>query len=195
MAVHLIVTLSAEGKAAVKKEGVEKTLKLTSSLATTNMVCFDINGKIRKYESPDEIISDFYDLRLSYYMKRKEHLVGELTIAYERLSNQARFIQMFIKGQLKISGREHADIVHDLRKLDFKPFPKIAKAVIAADPDASVVIGNGDDDSDEMDLEETSDQRAAGSLNDFDYLLDMTISSLTAAKVGLVSRAMKCRPI
>jgi DNA topoisomerase-2 len=71
MSVHLTVTLTAEGKAAVRKEGVEKALKLTSSLATSNMVCFDVNGKIKKYVSPEEIINDFYDVRLSYYMKRK----------------------------------------------------------------------------------------------------------------------------
>lgn len=67
----MVVTLTAEGKALVKKEGLEKALKLTSSLATTNMVCFDVNGKIKKYATPEEIIDDFYDVRLSYYMKRK----------------------------------------------------------------------------------------------------------------------------
>lgn len=71
IAVHLVVTLTAEGKSLVKKEGLEKALKLTSSLATTNMVCFDVNGKIKKYASPEEIVDDFYDVRLSYYMKRK----------------------------------------------------------------------------------------------------------------------------
>ena len=167
----------------MKREGLEKALKLTSSLATSNMVCFDVNGKIKKYETPQEIISDFYDLRLSYYMKRKEYMVKELSIAYERLSNQARFIQMVIKNELKVSGREHASIVHDLRKFGFKPFPKVAKVVIAADPDASIMIGDANDLNDDMNLEETTDQNAAGSLRDFDYLLDMSIRSLTAAKV------------
>ena len=101
-------------------------------------------------------------------------MTSELTYIYERLSNQARFIQYFITGKLKISGREHADIVHDLRKLQFKPFPKKAKAVVAADPDASII--------DPADLEETDDATAAGSLSDYDYLLEMSISSLTAAK-------------
>jgi DNA topoisomerase-2 len=101
-------------------------------------------------------------------------MTSELTYIYERLSNQARFIKYFIEGKIKISGREHADIVHDLRKLQFRPFPKKAKAVVAADPDASII--------DPADLEETDDQSAAGSLSDYDYLLEMSISSLTAAK-------------
>lgn len=101
-------------------------------------------------------------------------MASELTYIYERLSNQARFIQYFIEGKLKISGREHEAVVRDLRKLQFKPFPKKAKAVVAADPDASVI--------DPADLEETDDMSAAGALSDYDYLLEMSISSLTAAK-------------
>lgn len=70
-AVHLIVNLTSEGKALVKKEGLEKALKLTSSVTTSNMVCFDAGGKIKKYTAPEEIISDFYDVRLDHYMRRK----------------------------------------------------------------------------------------------------------------------------
>ena len=69
--VHLIVTLTFEGKTAIKKEGLEKALKLTSSVATTNMVCFDQHGKIKKYNAPEEIIEDFYPKRLAFYQKRK----------------------------------------------------------------------------------------------------------------------------
>lgn len=100
-----------------------------------------------------------------------------LTLAYERFANQARFIQMFIKGELKVSNRELGEIVRDLRRFKFRPFPKVQKAHVAADPDASMVI------SPEDDLEETDDESAAGDLHDYDYLLDMPIYSLTAARV------------
>lgn len=84
---------------------------------------------------------------------------------------------MFIKGELKISNRELSDIVRDLRKLKFRPFPKVVKAHVAADPDASTVV------SPEDLLEEIDDEEASGDLHDYDYLLEMPISSLTAAKV------------
>lgn len=102
-----------------------------------------------------------------------------LTIAYERFANQARFIQMFIKGELKVANRALEDIVRDLRKHKFRPFPKVAKAHVAADPDASTVV------SPEDLLEEIDDEDAAGDLHDFDYLLEMSISTLTATKVLL----------
>lgn len=111
--------------------------------------------------------------------------MNELTLVFERLSNQARFIQMFIKGQIKISNCETAEIVRDLRKLEFRPFPKVAKVKVAANPDDSVMINPGDLESeDEGDMEETDDLTAAGSLHDYDYLLEMSISSLTASKVS-----------
>ena len=80
---------------------------------------------------------------------------------------------MFIAGQLKIMKREHEDIVHDLRKLDFKPFPKKARTIVASDPDASGI--------NPADLDEINEDSGANS--DYDYLLEMSISSLTAAKV------------
>lgn len=102
-----------------------------------------------------------------------------LTTAYERFANQARFIQMFIKGEVKIMNRNLAEIVRDLRKLKFRPFPKVVKAHVAADPDASTVV------SPEDLLEETDDEDSAGDLHDYDYLLEMSISTLTGTKVSI----------
>jgi len=35
------------------------------------MVCFDFDGKIRKYNSPEEIIDELYSTPLANYRKRK----------------------------------------------------------------------------------------------------------------------------
>lgn len=35
------------------------------------MVCFDPAGKIKKYTTPEQILDDFYDIRLEHYHKRK----------------------------------------------------------------------------------------------------------------------------
>lgn len=71
------MTLTEAGKAAIKQLGLEKAFKLSASVATSNMVCFDVEGKIKKYDSPEEILEDFFDIRLRYYQKRKAHLVDE----------------------------------------------------------------------------------------------------------------------
>lgn len=164
--VHFIISLTDKGKEAIEKEGLEKAFKMTSKLNTSNMVCFDPAGKIKKYTTPEQILDDFYDIRLEHYHKRKEFLLNELTNAHDKLSNQARFIQMIISRELVISNRKRADIVAELRKKDFRPFPRSRKAHVAADP-------NADDDEDEVE----------GADSDYDYLLSMALYSLTAEKV------------
>ena len=101
----------------------------------------------------------------------QRHLVSELELVHDRLSNQARFIQCIIKKELSLSNRKRADIVAELRKKDFRPFPKVAKAQVAA-----AVDENGQ--------EEEDPDAEAGADSDYDYLLSMSLSSLTAEKVS-----------
>jgi DNA topoisomerase-2 len=65
------VDLTADGKAAIEKEGIEKVFKTQTQLSSSNMVCFDSQGKIKKYNTPEDILQEFYDIRLTYYQKRK----------------------------------------------------------------------------------------------------------------------------
>lgn len=172
--VHFVVTLTTAGKEAIEKDGLEKVFKISSKVNTSNMVCFDPTGKIKKYATPEDIVSDFYDVRLDYYHRRKKHLVSELELVYDRLSNQARFILMIIKKELVLASRKKAEIVAELRKRDFRPFPKVQKAHVVGDVDEA------DADADE---EEEDPQAAAGGNSDYDYLLQMALSSLTTERV------------
>lgn len=163
------------------------------------MVCFDSEGKIKKYATSEEILLDFYDVRMEYYHKRKasefffsfdvkrinlcrfircEHkafLVEELSLMHDRLSNQARFIKLIISKELSINNRKRAVVVADLRTREFRPFPKIVKVHLA------VAAAGGEEDDDEAE-EEVVDAKG-GADSDFDYLLGMALYSLTAEKV------------
>ena len=57
--------------AKAEAEGLEKKFKLQTTMTTSNMVCFDQEGRIKKYSAVAEILEDFYHLRLIYYQKRK----------------------------------------------------------------------------------------------------------------------------
>lgn len=78
---------------------------------------------------------------------------------------------MIVDKQLVVSNRKKADIVTELRKKDFRPFPKVAKAKAAGETEAVV----------EEDAEE--EEAATGASSDYDYLLGMAIWSLTKEKV------------
>ena len=97
-------------------------------------------------------------------------MANELQLEHERLTNQARFIQMIVKKELVVSGRKKADIVTELRKKNFRPFPKVAKAKAAGETEEAI-----------EDIE--AEEMETGATTDFDYLLGMPIYSLTTEKI------------
>lgn len=66
-----MVTMTANGLAEAEKKGLIEFFKLTGRVNTGNMMCFNAEGKIKKYSSPEEIVEEFYPVRLAYYQKRK----------------------------------------------------------------------------------------------------------------------------
>ncbi|KAJ7151616.1 DNA topoisomerase II [Mycena filopes] len=109
--VHFVVSMDAKQLEKAEAKGLIEFFKLTGKLTTSNMICFDFEGKIKKYNSPEEIIEDFYPVRLGYYQKRKDHLALELQNVFEKLTNQARFVQMIVDRELIVSNRKKADII------------------------------------------------------------------------------------
>ena len=71
-------------------------------LDTILQVLFDALGCLRKYESPLDILKEFFELRLERYAIRKAWLEGMLTAESDKLNNQARFILEKIEGHIII---------------------------------------------------------------------------------------------
>lgn len=71
LSVHFKIEMSEKEMKAAEAEGLDKRFKMVTTLGTGNMVCFDLNGKIKKYGSAEEILQDFYHKRLELYALRK----------------------------------------------------------------------------------------------------------------------------
>ncbi|KAI0641129.1 type II DNA topoisomerase [Trametes meyenii] len=181
MNVHFVITMNEEQMEKAEKQGFHEFFKLTTKLSTANMVCFDFDGKIKKYNSPEEILEDFYPKRLAYYQKRKDFLANELQTQLDRLNNQARFVKMIIDRELIVSNRKKADIVAELRKKQFRPFPKVAKAKVHGETEDVVEDDEGND--------------FEGNVTDYDYLLGMAIWSLTKEKIDKLLQQAKEKEI
>ncbi|PNS15009.1 hypothetical protein CAC42_2238 [Sphaceloma murrayae] len=153
--------------------GVEDHFKLSKTMATSNLVAFDGQGRIMKYETVLDIMEEFYHIRLQFYSKRKAYLLGEMNRDLEKLNNQARFVQLIIDNKLVVSRKKKAVLIQELQKLGFKRIPKIADAKKQGEMERVV---------EEEDVEETEQDQEIGS-GDFDYLLGMAIWSLTAERV------------
>ena len=52
-------------------EGLEEKFKLAKTMATSNLVAFDAEGRITKYATVDDIMKEFYSIRIKFYEKRK----------------------------------------------------------------------------------------------------------------------------
>jgi len=65
-------------------------------------VLFDAASCIKRYTNVDEILREFYELRLKFYVKRKDYMEGMLLAESLKLANQARFICEKIDGRIAI---------------------------------------------------------------------------------------------
>mmetsp|Transcript_149615 Transcript_149615/g.363390 ORF Transcript_149615/g.363390 Transcript_149615/m.363390 type:complete len:1277 (-) Transcript_149615:203-4033(-) len=165
--VHFCLNGIADQMKALENEGLEKALKLRSSISTSNMVFFDKEGKIKKYANEMELVTDFAELRLEYYQKRKDFHVNRLRREKEHLDSKVRFILMVIRNELVVSNRKKVELLVDLRQRGFKTQHQIFHG------------GDGTEAED-------TDKRTG-----FDYLLGMPVWSLTHERVEEMKRQMK----
>lgn len=93
--------------------GVEKLLKLTTTVSTTNMHMFNSECKLHKYADVNEIIDDFYGVRLGLYKKRKDCLIVDMEKRLVRLSNRAKYIQETLNGTVDLR-RKTSQVVNDM---------------------------------------------------------------------------------
>lgn len=69
--VHFIIRMEEKYMKAALEEGLEEKFKLTKSIATSNLVAFDPEGRITKYAAVEDIMKEFYVIRIKFYEKRK----------------------------------------------------------------------------------------------------------------------------
>ena len=96
------------------------------------MVLFDEKGCLRRYESVQVILREFFHVRSNLYKKRKEYMEGMLGAESLKLDNIARFIMEKIEGKIKVENLKKVDICKMLkdRKYDADPVAKWKAKII-----------------------------------------------------------------
>eukprot|EP00916_Digyalum_oweni_P015423 GHVL01025239.1.p1 GENE.GHVL01025239.1~~GHVL01025239.1.p1 ORF type:complete len:1371 (-),score=291.64 GHVL01025239.1:56-4168(-) len=176
--VEFTITLTRDKMKTAIKEGIDKKFKLRSQIALSNMTLFGPDGKIYRYDGPLDIIKEFAQLRLTYYGKRKDFLVGKLTRERDLLDAKARFILMVINGELKVNNRKKKDILVDLQKKGFQSIRKLKEGEVP-----SFLLQERDIPKEDPEEEEESEDPNAIKSSDYDYLLGMALWSLTLERV------------
>jgi len=114
--VDFVVNFSSkeDRDAFLKRDDIDKILKMVKSLSTRNMHLFDNKGFIKKYSNVEEILKDFVDVRLEYNSLRKKNLLKNFKKDNEILQNKVRFLTEIIAGEFEIYKRKKQDIIKDL---------------------------------------------------------------------------------
>jgi DNA topoisomerase-2 len=99
--------------------GLEKLLKLCSTSSTTNMNLFNADDKLTKYDNVEEIIDDYYTIRLEHYEDRKEFIIKALEKELLILSNKARYIQELLNDTIDLRKKKKQEIIDILNNKDY----------------------------------------------------------------------------
>lgn len=153
----------------IKKETLEESLKLVTTINTTNMWLFDHKGELKKYYTPEEIIEDFYEFRYNMYHKRKEYYTKILEHKCDLLKYKKMFIEFYLGNKITIDKTTtEMDVIKQIEDLGF---PKLS--------------ANIDDDVDDIDNVMKS-KRAS-----YNYLTEMKIFSLTKNRIEELEKDLR----
>lgn len=173
VAFTIIATKEIIDKYEKDPKGLLGKFKLTGSLSTSNMNLFDTQGRITKYATPEDILTEFYTWRLDFYDRRKALLLKTLRREQKILSNKARFIEEVCAGTLIVSNRKRTAILTDLQERGYDLMEKDDEE-------------KKNDDEEEEDEEMSDAELAKG----YEYLLGMKIWSLTYEKAEALRKQL-----
>lgn len=186
-------------------------LQLKEYIHTSNIIAFSREGQITKYGGAESVVREFYSIRLEYYQKRKDYLLGQLQRSCSKLENMVRFVREVVEGTLIVTKRKKKELLQDLFQRGYAGFPPQQKKNVSAttiveeeeegtdqlssterrvqaqsaalhSDDTAVLLGIGVDAGDTAEEEESLETRQR--TKDYDYLLGMRLWALTAEMIA-----------
>jgi DNA topoisomerase-2 len=100
--------------------GIHKLLKLSTTNTTTNMHLFNAEDKLKKYDTVEEIIDDYYETRLEMYQTRKDYLITSLENELILLSNKAKYIKENLDGTIDLRKKKREQVIHMLKEKGYE---------------------------------------------------------------------------
>ena len=164
--------------------GIEKKFKLQTSLSCSNMVLFDEEGRLQRFDSAKDIMMHFFDLRSVLYEKRKEYMLARLRKEHEILKNKSRFIKAIIEEEVIIKRKKKLEIAKDLKRQNYATMTELNQ--IQQDEKKATVVEeekvDGEEEGNEQEELMELDEGAVAP-REYDYLLSIPLWSLSEEKV------------
>lgn len=114
--INYTIKFTRASLASLDDEKIIKLLKLEES-STEIFSTLDENGKLKIFETCEEIVEYFVNFRLTYYHKRKQFILDKLNRELKILSNRGRFIKAILDGKLKINNVPKVEIISQIEKM------------------------------------------------------------------------------
>jgi DNA topoisomerase II len=147
----------------IDKDGVNKfesVFKMHSKISCNKKLnLYNSSGKLVTFNSPEEILKEYYDMRLKYYMKRHTYLVNELKKTVLLIKIKVRFILDIINSKILINNKSKQNIY---TQLETNKYPKMFENVL---------------------YELNKENIKYTKMGDYDFLIRMPIYNLTKEKI------------
>jgi DNA topoisomerase-2 len=105
----------------IKKDRLGDLLKMREGEGE-NLTTLDENGKLKVFQSAEDVVRYFVDFRLGYYGKRKAHLLSELTKELDVLNARMNFVDAVVQGRIVVVNEKKPDI---LKSIEAEGIPKV----------------------------------------------------------------------
>eukprot|EP00985_Skeletonema_marinoi_P006150 scaffold2673_cov119-Skeletonema_marinoi.AAC.2 len=162
------------------KRDIHKTFKLRNSLSTRNMHAFTPDMDIIRYKSPRDIADAFFPIRLGLYADRKSVLESNMEYSTTLMRNKARFIQAVSTNDIDLlNGKKSKDAtIALLEEMEF-----VKQSDLEVIKSNNTVAKRRAFNTVVVSEELEQDPHALDPSKEYDYLLSMPLSSLTAEKI------------
>jgi DNA topoisomerase-2 len=92
----------------------EKRFKLVANSGLTNMVAYNLDGHIQRFESVGEILEMFYGARIGGYVARKANELARMDAEIRELDARVRFVRAVVSGALVVANAADEELLAGL---------------------------------------------------------------------------------
>jgi DNA topoisomerase-2 len=110
-------------------DSIEIMFKLTSNINITNMMLVNKDGIVKKYNSPYEIMDDFFEVRMEYYKRRKAYMLDSIKKELTLISYKVKFIREILNDTIELRKKKR-QVINELLKS--KGYPELSNNLDAS---------------------------------------------------------------
>lgn len=119
--VYFKITLDGNKSDHLSEKELVQKFKLNKKISISNMHLYDKDNRIKKYGNVNDILREFYQVRLDAYTTRKNYYLDKYQKELDALKYKMKFIEDVLEDRIVINRKKRDEIVEQLVK---KKYPQ-----------------------------------------------------------------------